>query len=157
MYMSFAFIYVCHLFWNLESLVTQSCLTLCKPMDCNPSGSWDFTGKNPGVGSHSLLQGVFLILGSNPDLLYCRQIPYCLSYHQGSPWNLEGSINWNFKDWTHIHYFGFYVARICEWFSAKWGFAHSGEGFPPSACPISLIWLMTLITEKRGLVRGEGC
>ena len=51
MYMSFAFIYVCHLFWNLESLVTQSCLTLCKPKDCNPPCSWDFTGKNPGVGS----------------------------------------------------------------------------------------------------------
>ena len=31
--------------------------------------SWDFPGKNTGVGSHSLLQKIFLIQGSNPCLL----------------------------------------------------------------------------------------
>ena len=40
--------------------------------------------KNTGVGSHSLLQRIFLTQGSNPDLLHCRWIPYHLS-HQGSP------------------------------------------------------------------------
>ena len=44
---------------------------------------WDSPGKNTGVGSHSLLQGIFptqqLILG----LLHCRWILYCLS-QQGS-------------------------------------------------------------------------
>ena len=30
-----------------------------------------------------LLQGIFLSQGSNPGLLHCRQIHYCLS-HQGS-------------------------------------------------------------------------
>ena len=40
-------------------------------------------GKNTGVGSHSLLQGIFQIQGSNPSLLHCRQILYQLS-HQGS-------------------------------------------------------------------------
>ena len=40
------------------------------------------------MGSHSLLQGIFLIQGSNSGLLYCRQILYCLS-HQGSP-DLQG-------------------------------------------------------------------
>ena len=34
--------------------------------------------------SHFLLQGIFLTQGSNPGLLHCRQILYCLS-HQGSP------------------------------------------------------------------------
>ena len=34
----------------------------------------DSPGKNTGVGSHSLLQGIFLIQGSNPGLLSCRQI-----------------------------------------------------------------------------------
>ena len=43
----------------------------------------DSPGKSTGVGSHSLLQGIFLIQGSNPGLLCCRQILYCLS-HQGS-------------------------------------------------------------------------
>ena len=41
-------------------------------------------GKNTEVGSHSLLQGIFLTQGSNPGLPHCRQILYHLS-HQGSP------------------------------------------------------------------------
>ena len=32
--------------------------------------------KNTGVGSHSLLQGIFPTQGSNPDLLHCRRILY---------------------------------------------------------------------------------
>ena len=45
--------------------------------------SWDFPGKNTGVGSHFLLQGIFPTKGSNPHLLcllHCRQILYPLSY-----------------------------------------------------------------------------
>ena len=41
-------------------------------------------GQNTGVGSLSLLQGIFPTQGSNPGLSYCRQILYQLSY-QGSP------------------------------------------------------------------------
>ena len=37
---------------------------------------WDFPGKNTGVGSHFLLQRIFLTQGSNPHLLDCRQILY---------------------------------------------------------------------------------
>ena len=40
-------------------LVTQSCPTLCSPMDYSPPGSHS-SGKNIGVGSH-LLQGIFLV------------------------------------------------------------------------------------------------
>ena len=36
------------------------------------------------LGSHSLLEGIFLTQGSNPGLLHCRQIVYCLN-QQGSP------------------------------------------------------------------------
>ena len=39
-----------------------------------------FSGKNTGAGSLSLLQGIFPTQGSNPGLLYCRQILYQLSY-----------------------------------------------------------------------------
>ena len=49
---------------------------------------WDSPGKSTGVGSHSLLQGIFPTLGSNPGLLHCRRILYRLS-HQGSPRILE--------------------------------------------------------------------
>ena len=41
-------------------LVTQSCVTLCDPMDCSlPASSVheDCPGKNTGVGCHALLQG----------------------------------------------------------------------------------------------------
>ena len=46
--------------------------------------SVEFSRKNTGVGTHSLLQGIFPIQGSNPGLLHCRWILYCQS-HQGSP------------------------------------------------------------------------
>ena len=44
--------------------------------------------KNTGVGSLSLLQGIFPTQGSNPGLPHCRQTLYQLS-HQGSPDSLE--------------------------------------------------------------------
>ena len=69
-------------------LVTKSCLTLCNPMDCSPPGSsvhGDSPGKNTGVGSLSLLQGIFLTQELNQGLLNCRWILYQLSY-QGSPY-----------------------------------------------------------------------
>ena len=45
---------------------------------------WDSPGQNTGVGSLSLLQGIFPTQGSNPGLPHCRQILYQLS-HKGSP------------------------------------------------------------------------
>ena len=65
--------------------VAQSYLTL------QPHGlysPWNSPGKNTGVGSLSLLQGIFPIQGSNLDLPHCRRIPYQLS-HKGSPRILE--------------------------------------------------------------------
>ena len=47
--------------------------------------SWNSPGKNTGVGSHSLLQGIILIQGLNPGFLHCWQILYHLS-HQGTYW-----------------------------------------------------------------------
>ena len=45
---------------------------------------WDSSGKNTGVGSLSLLQGIFPTQGSNSGLPHCGCILYCLN-HQGSP------------------------------------------------------------------------
>ena len=44
--------------------------------------------QDTGVGSHSLLQGIFPTQGLNPGLPHCRQILYQLS-HKGSPRILE--------------------------------------------------------------------
>ena len=41
---------------------------------------WNSPGQNTGVGSLSLLQGIFPTQGSNPGLPHCRQILYELSY-----------------------------------------------------------------------------
>ena len=51
---------------------------------CGLQSLWNFPGQNTGVGSFSLLQGIFPTQGSNPSLPHCRWIPYQLS-HQGSP------------------------------------------------------------------------
>ena len=57
--------------------VAQSCPTLCDPMDCS-------LGQNTGMGSLSILPGMFQTQESNPGLLQCRWILYQLS-HKGSP------------------------------------------------------------------------
>ena len=55
--------------------------TLCDPKDYTVHNS---PGQNTGVGSRSLLQGIFPIQGSNLGLPHCRQILNYLS-HKGSP------------------------------------------------------------------------
>ena len=52
--------------------VTQSCPTLCNPMNCSLPGSsihGDSPGNNIGVDCHGFLQGIFPTQGSNPHLL----------------------------------------------------------------------------------------
>ena len=63
-----------------RSVVTNSLWTEPARLLC----PWDFPGKNSGVGCHSLFQGIFVTLGSNPGLLHCQQILYHLS-QQGRP------------------------------------------------------------------------
>ena len=59
--------------------VAHLCLTLC---------AWSPPGQNTGMGSLSILQGIFPTQGLNPSLPHCRQILYQLS-HKGSPRILE--------------------------------------------------------------------
>jgi len=42
----------------------------------------NFPGQNTGVGSHSLLQGIFPTQRSSPGLPQCRRILYQLSYQE---------------------------------------------------------------------------
>ena len=57
---------------------------------------WNFPGQKSGVGSLSLLQGVFPTQGSNPGLPHCRQILYQLS-HKGSPRILGWIVTYSFS------------------------------------------------------------
>ena len=62
-----------HYFSSTHSLhvLSHSYWILCDPMDCSPSGSsvhGDSPGKNTGVGSHFLLQGIFPTQVFTPEL-----------------------------------------------------------------------------------------
>ena len=68
-------------------LVTQSCLTLCDPMDCSPPGSsiHEFSRQEYWSGLPFPSPGVLPNPGiKNLGLLHCKQILYHLS-HLGSP------------------------------------------------------------------------
>ena len=81
------FLYQRNYIVKVKVLVTQSCPTLCDPMDyISYQSSQDSPGKNTGVGCHAHHQEIFLTQGLNPGLLHCRQILYHLN-HQGSPRN----------------------------------------------------------------------
>ena len=91
---------------NVKSmcLVTQSCLTLCDPMDYSltcSSVQRDSPGKNTGVCCHALFRGLFPTQGLNPSLLHSRQILYCLS-HQGSLASQIITIKWKTVPWLFV-------------------------------------------------------
>ena len=71
------------LLYIVKVKVTQSCLTLCDPMDYTVHGILQARIRE-WAGSLSLLQGIFPTQGSNPGLPHCRQILYQLS-HKESP------------------------------------------------------------------------
>ena len=82
---------------------------------------WNSLGQNTGVGSLSLLQGIFPTQGLNPDLLNCRWILYQLS-HKGSPRILEW-IAYPFsrgssqpRDWTRVTC----ISCTCRWILYCW-------------------------------------
>ena len=68
---------------------------------------WNSLGQNTGVGSLSLLQGIFWTQGSNPGLPHSRWILYKLS-HQGSSRILEwvaypfSSRSFWLRNWTRV-------------------------------------------------------
>ena len=68
-------------------LVAQPCLTLCDPHVLEPARllcPWNSPDKIIEVGSHSLLQGIFLTQALNLGLLHCRQILYHLNYQEAN-------------------------------------------------------------------------
>ena len=85
------------------------CVCLVVPHSLKPFRLWPtrlplsvgyFSGKDTGVDSHSLLQGILPTQGSNPrlrQLLHCRWILYLLS-HQGSLMCLWDAIKM-FNNW----------------------------------------------------------
>ena len=80
--------------WSLAWRILSITLLACGSESCSVSNSlwppglyspWNFPGQNIGVGSLSLLQGIFPTQGSNPGLPHCWRILYQLS-HVGVRW-----------------------------------------------------------------------
>ena len=55
----------------LHAKLLESYPTLCDPVECSPPGSsvLEFSRQEYRAGCHTLLQGIFLMQGSNPHLL----------------------------------------------------------------------------------------
>ena len=95
--------FITFLKWSeVKVKVAQSCRTLCDPMDHTVHGNPP--GQNTGMGSLSLLQGIFPTQGSNLGLPRCRQTLYQLSHKEFAcsardPW--VGKIPWKKEMATH--------------------------------------------------------
>ena len=70
--------------WKVKVKVTQSCPTLCNPMDYTVHGILQARI----VGSLSLLPEIFPTQESNRDLLHCMRILYQLNYESEHVWNI---------------------------------------------------------------------
>ena len=68
-----------HWTWLSNWTTTNGCLVTFWVWRDLCDSPWNSPGQNTGVGSLSLLQGVFLTQGLNPGLLHCRQILYQLT------------------------------------------------------------------------------
>ena len=68
---------------QIVRLIHFSCVQLFQPHGLYTP--WNSPDQNTGVGSHSLLQGIFPTQGLNPGLPHCRQILYQLSHKESLP------------------------------------------------------------------------
>ena len=118
-----------------ESESTQLCPALWDPMD----SPWNSPGQNTGVGSFSLLQGIFPIQGSNPCLL--NSLP---AEPQGKPENTAvGSLS--------------LLQQIFPAQESNWGFLHcrqilyqlSYEGSPHRLKTLHILPLASSIDHLR--------
>ena len=94
-------------------LVSQSCLTLCDPMDYSLSGS-SVLGILQArtlewmIASYSLLNGIFLTQGSKPGLLHCSGS--MLSEPAGKPHVRVQDPGTGHKVFIRVHFF---LAQSC--------------------------------------------
>ena len=110
--------------WAGPSLASQSCLTLCDPMDCSLSGSsvrGDSPGKNTGVGCHALLQGILPNQESNLGIVHWKLVT------QSCP-TLCDSMDCTLSC-SSVH--GILQARVLEWVAMSFSRGSSWLGFEP--------------------------
>ena len=72
-----------YLFMKVEVVIYESGSRLVVSDSLQPHGlysPWDSPGQDAGMGSHSVLQGMFPTQGLNPGLPHYRRILYQLSH-----------------------------------------------------------------------------
>ena len=121
------------------------CPTLCDPLDSSPpglSGCGILQAKDTGVGSLSLLQGIFPTQGSNPHFLYwctCSVTQSCLTLCDTMDCNPPGSF-------AHK----IFQARILEWVAISYS-RYQNHILTQGSNPHLLYWQVdSLLSEPPG-------
>ena len=131
-------------------------MTLCDRMDCKLARllcPWNSLGKNPVVGCHALLQGIFPTQGSNLGLPHCRFFTIwatreALWCHKAQPVNSRPGHSW----------FSYHILPI----------ESSFPRIPHATPPVSslsatheiqnaALWFRPLVLEKRIVVYTSIC
>ena len=98
---------------------SESCSVVSDSLQpCGLYSPWNSPGQNAGVGSLSLLQGIFSTQGSNPGLPDCRRILYQLS-QKGSPTILKW-LDYPFSSGSSQSRNQTGVSCIAGWFFTSW-------------------------------------
>ena len=125
--------------------VPQSCPTLRPHVLYSP---WNSLGQDSGVGSLSLLQGIFPTQGSNPGLPHCRQILYQLN-HKGSP-RIQESVAFQPRNRTGVsciagRFFTNWVIRESTWEACCYYYVNFIISYDPFShnIDISLLFINT--------------
>ena len=129
----------------MKVLVSQSCPTLCDTEDYSPLEDcpWNSPGKNTGVSSHFILQGIFSTWESNTGLLHCRWILYHQSHREiyclvDLSLNELSSVKWIVSIQFILHQVN--VNRIVNWIfrSCLFDLIHKAERPSPKLIPLML-------------------
>ena len=100
---------------------------------------WTSPGQNTGVGSLSLLQGIFPTQGSNPDPPHCRWILYQLS-HKGSPRILEW-IAYPFSSGSSRPRNRIRISCIAGGFFTNWAIGEAPNQSTTAQTKVLLLWI----------------
>ena len=97
------------------ALESESCSVLSDSLQLHGLyRPWNSPGQDTGVGSLSLLQGIFPTQGSNPGVPHCRRILYQLS-HEGRLWKLCPYLKYCFVPVVgfllHTYYYYYHICR----------------------------------------------
>ena len=107
-----------------------------------PYSLWNSPGQNTGVGTRSLLQGIFPIQGLNPGLPHCRWILYQLN-HQRNPITWVGNPNCS-SQWLYSP--GDHGLRVSTLYNLSY---NSSTGFYNCLCLSACLFSMNERNERK--------